>query len=169
MSATVQYRREGNTQHWSVCAKVQDRCGIATSLGCRWLLSHMKNFQTVLEVSETNKPTSLHNENTKQEGIPAIAAGWLHSQLTSFQTVSVVPQTNKQQSMHDADTLSIHVHIISPAHRDQCCQQVSLRYHLFRITGPPHTLQNVDHSLPLSGSPGMASKIVSQVFRALVT
>ena len=26
----------------------------------------MKNFQTVLEVSETNKPTSLHNEKTKR-------------------------------------------------------------------------------------------------------
>ena len=110
-------RREGNPQHWFVCARVQDRCGISTSLGCRWLLSHMKKFQTVLEVSETNKPTSLHNEKTKREGIPAIAAGWLYFQLTSFQTVSVIPQTNKQQSMHKADTLSIHVH--SP----------SLRYH----------------------------------------
>ena len=49
-------RREGNTP------RVQHRCGISTSLGCRWLLSHMKNFQTVLGVSDTNKPTSLHNE-----------------------------------------------------------------------------------------------------------
>ena len=117
MSATVQYRREGNTQHWSVCARMQDRYGIATSLGFRWLLSHMRKIQTLRGVSETNQPTSLHNEKTKREGIPAIAAGWLYSRLTSFQTVSVVPQTNKQQSMHKADTLSIHVH--SP----------SLRYH----------------------------------------
>ena len=150
----------------------------------------------MLEVSETNKPTSLHNEKTmgsiKRESIiqhlntvgndlsvpscktgaatlPAIAAGWLHSQLTSFQTVSVVPQTNKQQSMHDEDTLSIHAHIISPAHRDQCCQLVSLRHHRFGITvhctSPPYRLQNVDHSLPLPGSPGMASTIVSCTHR----
>ena len=105
----------------------------------------MKKIQTLLGVSETNQPTSLHNEktigSTKREGIiqhldtvgndlsmpsckagaetlPVIAAGWLHSRLTSFQTVSVVSQTNKQQSMHDEDTLSIHVHIISSAHRD---------------------------------------------------
>ena len=91
----------------------------------------------MLELSETNKPTTLHNEKTigsiKREGIiqhldtvgndlsmpscktgaetlPVIAAGWLHSRLTSFQTVSVAPQTNKQQSMHDEETLSIHVH-----------------------------------------------------------
>ena len=160
----------------------------------------MKNFQTMLELSETNKPTTLHNEKTigsiKRENIiqhlntvgndlsvrscktgaetlPVIAARWLHSRLRSFQTVSVVPQTNKQQSMHDADTLSIHVHIISPAHRDQCCQQVSLCHHRFGITthctSPPYKLQNVDHSLPLSGSPGMASRIVSQAFSAPVT
>ena len=160
----------------------------------------MKNFQTMLELSETNKPTTLHNEKTigsiKREGIiqhlntvgndlsvpncktgaatlPAIAAGWLHSQLASLQTVSVVPQTNEQQSMHDEETLSIHVHIISPAHRDQCCQQVSLCHHRFGITthctSPPYRLQNVHHSLPLSGSTDMASRIVSYVFSALVT
>ena len=155
--------RQGASPMWNLCFP--------------WLqvaaLSYEKKNQMALEVSETNKPTSLHNEKTKREGIPAIAAGWLHSQLTSFQTVSVVPQTNKQQSMHDEDTLSIHVHIISPAHRDQCCQQVSLRHHRFGIavhcTSPPYRLQNVDHSLPLPGSPGMANRIVSQVFNALVT
>ena len=75
--------------------------------------------------------------------------------------------------MHDEDTLSIHVHIIPSAHRDQCCQQVSLRHHRFGITvhctSPSYRLQNVDHSLPLPGSPGMANRIVSQVFNALVT
>ena len=75
--------------------------------------------------------------------------------------------------MHDEDTLSIHVHIISSAHRDLCCQQVSLRYHRFGITvhctSPPYRLQNVDHSLPLSRNPGMANRIASQVFSAPVT
>ena len=105
--------------------------------------------------------------------LPAIAAGWLHSRLASLQTVSVVPETNEQQSMHDEETLSIHVHIISPAHRDQCCQQVSLCHHRFGITthytSPPYRLQNVDHSLPLSAIPGMANRIVSQVFNGLVS
>ena len=74
--------------------------------------------------------------------------------------------------MHDEDTLSIHVHIIALAHRDQCWHLVSLRHHCFGIsvhcTSPSYRLQNVDHSLPLSGSPGMASRIVSQVFNALI-
>ena len=159
----------------------------------------MKDFQTMLKLSETNNPTNLHNEKTigsiKHEGIirhlntvgndlsvpncksgaatlPAMAARWLHSQLASLQTVSVILQTNKQQSMHDEETQSIHVHIISPAHRDQCCQQVSLCHHRFGITthctSPPYRLQNVDHSLPLSGSTDMANGIVSYVFRALL-
>ena len=58
-------RQEGNPQHWFVCARVQDRCGISTSLGCRRVLSHVKKIQTVLEVSETNKPTSLHNKKNQ--------------------------------------------------------------------------------------------------------
>ena len=60
-------RREGNPQHWFVCARVQDRCGISTSLSCRRVLSHVKKIQTVLEVSETNKPTSLHNKKKSSE------------------------------------------------------------------------------------------------------
>ena len=74
--------------------------------------------------------------------------------------------------MHDEDALSIHVHIISSAHRDQCCQQVSLRHHRFGITvhctSPPYRLQNVDHTLPLSGITSMANKIVSQFVSALI-
>ena len=109
-----------------------------------------------------------------------MAAGWLHSQLKSFQTVLGVLQENKQQSMHDEEsvkywniqTLSIHVHIISPAQRDLCCQQVSLCHNCFGITvhctSAPHRLQNVDHSLPLSAIPGMANKIISHIFNALV-
>ena len=157
MSATVQYRREGNTQHWSVCARVQDRYGIATSLGFRWLLSHMKKIQTLLGVSETNKPTSLHNEEKKVRRHTCYSCRMAALSADTFSNgVSSTPKTNKQQSMHKADTLSIHVH--SP----------SLRYHR-ALTRPPLRLQNVDHSLPLSGSPGMASRIVSQVFSAPVT
>ena len=128
-------------------------------------IGSIKREGIIQHLNTVGNDLSVPSCKTDAETLPAIAAGWLHSQLTSFQTVSVVPQTNKQQSMHDEDTLSIHVHIISPAHRDQCCQQVSLCHHRFGITthctSPPYKLQNVDHSLPLSGSTDMASGIVS--------
>ena len=82
-----------------------------TAGGCSLI---WKKNQTALEVSETNKPTSLHNEKTKWEGIPAIVAGWLHCQPTGFQTVSVIPQKQISNN-HKVDTLSIHVH--SPSFR----------------------------------------------------